>query len=141
MELIGQLPDQVRIPPGWYDVMLIDVSEYRDDATQTVVSLTWTFLIDTGGTELHVRLTTTTDLAPYDDATEIVEALLGRPVKPGEIIADGDLLGRSCVAYVSRTTDLTGRLSYHVWDFKAGEVRWLNPQAGLRRQEGEPWSG
>jgi hypothetical protein len=90
---------EAALKPGLYPAKLADIEVREGDLGDYLV---WRFRIDQReGPAVEVSCFSSTKCTPKAKARGFVEALLGRPMKPGEEFAPALLYGKPCQLVVS----------------------------------------
>jgi len=99
MAILTATSGEILLEPGVYDAIIADVV-LREDGDRSY--LLWIFEARHGNRTTRVRRPTSLHFGPRSTARAIVEAALGRKVRPGESIDTNDLLGCRVRVTVSR---------------------------------------
>lgn len=90
---------QPLLRPGTYQARVGDI-ELRDGGDRSF--LVWTFELPTRSGMMRVKATSSVSLGPRSKARAWIEALLGRPLSPGESVDTDALIGLPCLVVVGQ---------------------------------------
>jgi len=105
MVILVAEPGDILLEPGTYPATIVDIAVRDRDHRRFLV---WTFAIEHGGNRATVRRPSGMSLAPGSMARAIVEAALGRKLRPNERIDTADLVGQRVLLTIVRATRADG---------------------------------